>query len=201
MKRLTLLVVSLFLLATPLMAQDAVEVKALSKKKISEVIDLLRSKDLSKEERNNKIIAVVNPLLDFNQMAKLSLGKTHWVKMTKEQRVKFIDLFVIRLQESYLEKLDLYTDEEVVVDDAEKVKNRIYVTTHLISKTDKMEMVYKFYKTKQKGWMVYDVVILGVSVVQTYRSQFSGFLKNATYDQLFDKLKASGGFTIPTEKK
>jgi len=201
MKRLIVTALSLILLASPLMAQETDEVKSLSKKKIGQVIDLLRDKKLNKEDRNKRIIAVVNPLLDFDRMAMLSLGKTHWVNMTKEERKKFIDLFVIRLQESYLEKLDLYTDEEVEVADAEQVKNRIHVTTYLVSKTEKMEMVYKFYKTKDKGWMVYDVVILGVSVVQTYRSQFSGFLKNATYDQLFEKLKATGGFTISTEKK
>ena len=47
-------------------------------------------------------------------------------------------------------------------------------------------------------WPPNDVVILGVSVVQTYRSQFSGFLKDQSFAELMDKLRTTGGFTIPT---
>jgi phospholipid transport system substrate-binding protein len=110
---------------------------------------------------------------------------------------RIIDRFVQRLQESYLEKLDLYTDEEVVVDDAKKEKNRIYVITHLITEDDKMEMVYKFRKTGE-GWLVYDIEILGVSIVQTYRSQFAGFLRDHSSEELLERLKTAGTFTVPT---
>ncbi|GIT08339.1 MAG: hypothetical protein CM1200mP30_19690 [Pseudomonadota bacterium] len=48
-------------------------------------------------------------------------------------------------------------------------------------------MIYKLYKTKKKGWMVYDVDVLGVSIVQTYRSQFSGVLKKETMEQLMER--------------
>jgi phospholipid transport system substrate-binding protein len=58
-------------------------------------------------------------------------------------------------------------------------------------------MIYKFYRGKE-GWKVYDVEILGVSVVQTYRSQFDGFLKNGSFAELMEKLKTSGEFALPT---
>ena len=119
---------------------------------------------------------MVNPLFDFKVMARNSLGRKHWVNMTRAQKKEFLDLFVKRLQESYLEKLDLYTDENVVIENATQVKKRIHVLTRLVSKTDKKDMVYKFWKSKRRGWGVYDIVILGVSVVQTYRSQFNGLL-------------------------
>ena len=97
-----------------------------------------------------------------------------------------------RLKQSYLDKLDLYTDEEVVVDDAKlKKKKRVEVLTYLVSKDDKMEMKYKLYKSKKKGWLVYDVEVLGVSIVQTYRSQFSGFLKKNSMDDLMNRLRSS----------
>jgi phospholipid transport system substrate-binding protein len=68
-----------------------------------------------------------------------------------------------------------------------------------VTKDDKLEMVYKFYKSR-KNWKIYDVVILGVSVVQTYRSQFRGILKNTSFADLMKKLRTKGGFTIPTDK-
>ncbi len=137
-------------------------------------------------------------MFDFSQMAKLSMGKKNWQRMNKKQQQEFNKLFVKRLQESYLEKLDLYTDEEVTVDEAKQVKKRIHVTSHLMSKDDKMEMIYKFYKKKNQDWMVYDVKVMGVSIVQTYRSQFAGILKNQSIEDLLKKLRETGGFSIPT---
>ena len=131
-------------------------------------------------------------LFDFDRMAKLSLGKKYWKSLSKDGRKEFSRLFVERLKQSYLDKLDLYTDEEVVVDEAkQKKKNRVEVLTYLVSKDDKMEMKYKLYKDKKKGWLVYDVEVLGVSIVQTYRSQFSGYLKKKSMDELMNLLRSS----------
>ena len=75
-------------------------------------------------------------------------------------------------------------------------ENRINVVTNLVSKDDKKEMIYKFYKNGPK-WMVYDVEILGVSIVATYRSQFASILKSGTVEDLLKRLR-SGGFEVPT---
>ena len=201
MKTLILSLLVVLLAVPPLFGASTDEVKKISKEKITKVISLLRDKSLSKEARNENILKEVNPLLDFDQMAKLSLGKKHWLGMNPEQRQRFLNLFVERLQESYLEKLDLYTDEDVVVEDAVQVKSRIHVTTQLVTKDDKKEMIYKFYQTKTSGWMVYDVEILGVSVVQTYRSQFEGLLKDTDYEGLLARLGTKGGIVISTDRK
>jgi len=57
-------------------------------------------------------------------------------------------------------------------------------------------MLYKFYRTAQ-GWKIYDVEIGGVSVIQTYRSQFDGVLSEGTIDDLLGKLKSDSSFAIP----
>ena len=191
-----LLLVS-FLFTQSVVADDKAELTLLTKDKITQVIQMLRQKSLDKATRDQKILEAVDPMFDFSRMAQLSLGKKYWVAMTKKQQSEFVDLFVKKLKASYLEKLDLYTDEDVLVEDAKEVKKRINVLTHLVSKGDKKEMIYKFYKTKE-GWKVYDVEILGVSLVQTYRSQFDGVLKKGTTDELLTKLKSSDEFTIPT---
>ncbi len=186
--------------APPALAGEESEVRKLTQEKIAIVIDVLRDKSIGKEEKKKRIVAAVDPLFDFRRMARLSLGKKHWSTMNKAQKKEFSRLFVQRLKESYLEKLDLYTDEEVVIEDAKRVKKRIHVLTRLVSKDGKKDMVYKFYKSK-KGWKVYDVVILGVSVVQTYRSQFNGLLKKGSIENLLITLRTTGAITIPTANK
>jgi phospholipid transport system substrate-binding protein len=61
-----------------------------------------------------------------------------------------------------------------------------------------MEMIYKFRDTKT-NWLVYDIEILGVSIVQTYRSQFAGFLKTNNLNDLLTKLRTSGSLEEPTK--
>jgi len=170
-------------------ADEAAEITKMAKEKVNNIITYLRDTSLDKETRNKQIIAEVNTMFDFQLMAQLSLGK-QWKKTKKRQRKEFVKVFVKRIQQSYLEKLDLYTDEEVIIGDAKQTKKkRAVLTTYLVSEDDKKEMIYKFRKHKKRGWLVYDVNILGVSFIQTYRSQFSGVLKNKSMDELIEDLK------------
>ncbi len=191
--RILIVLLMLFFTSSVPLADEVKEIRAMTKEKVDIVINILKDKSLSKNEKKEGILETIDGLFDFSLMARLSLGKKHWKSLTKEKRNEFSELFVERLKLSYLEKLDLYTDEEVVVDEARKTKkNRVEVLTYLVTKDDKKEMIYKLYKTKKKGWMVYDVDVLGVSIVQTYRSQFSGVLKKETMEQLMERMRSAG---------
>lgn len=200
MKILIFLTACALVFSQPVMADEKSEILKITKERIDLVIQTLKRKDIDKKTRDKKIIDTVMEIFDFQRMAKLCLGKKHWKRLNKEQRKEFLDLFEKRLQESYLEKLDLYTDEKVVIEEAKRVKKRIYIMTYLVSKDDKIEMIYKFYKSK-KGWKVYDVEIAGVSIVQTYRSQFAGVLKKGTIDDLLKKLRRTDQFIISAGEK
>ena len=184
---------AVFFAAATLSADEVSEIRAMTKEKVDLVIQTLKDTSLSKKEKKEGILKTIDGLFDFNLMARLSLGKENWKPLSKSKRKEFSKLFVERLKQSYLDKLDLYTDEEVVVGEAKLTKkNRVEVLTYLITKDDKKEMTYKLYKSKKKGWMVYDVDVLGVSIVQTYRSQFSGILKKESMEQLMERMRSSG---------
>ena len=191
--RILIVLLMLFFTSSAPLADEVKEIRAMTKEKVDIVINILKDKSLSKNEKKEGILETIDGLFDFSLMARLSLGKKHWKSLSKAKREEFSELFVERLKLSYLEKLDLYTDEEVVVDEARMTKkNRVEVLTYLVTKDDKKEMIYKLYKTKKKGWMVYDVDVLGVSIVQTYRSQFSGVLKKETMEQLMERMRSAG---------
>ena len=184
---------AVFFAAASLSADEVSEIQAMTKEKVDLVIQTLKDTSLSKKEKKEGILKTIDGLFDFNLMARLSLGKKDWKALSKAKRKEFSMLVVERLKQSYLDKLDLYTDEEVVVGEAKLTKkNRVEVLTYLITKDDKKEMTYKLYKSKKKRWMVYDVDVLGVSIVQTYRSQFSGILKKESMEQLMERMRSSG---------
>ena len=49
-------------------------------------------------------------------------------------------------------------------------------------------MIYKMYKSK-KDWKIYDIEIQGVSIIRSYRSQFSEVLESGSIDDLLQKLE------------
>lgn len=178
-------------LTQTVMADGTTDVKVMMKDKIGKVTSIIQDKTIAKEIRDTEVDALVRPLFDFGLMGRLSLGKTQWKKLSKEERSTFSTLFEERVMNSYMSKLDLYTDEVVMIDDAIKVKNRVHLPTRLMRKNEKREILYKFYKSKKRGWLIYDVDILGVSIIQTYRKQFAGILKEDTFVVLLEKLKIS----------
>ena len=152
------------------------------------VFAVLEKKDLAKQVKHKEIEEIVTPMFDFPLMAKLSLGKKHWTGLTPENKDRFTELFIKRLRQSYLNKLTTYTDEKIIYRSAVEVKNKVHIPTDLVSKDQKISMVYKFYAS-QSGWRIYDVEIQGVSLIRSYRSQFNEILKNGTFEDLIAKME------------
>ena len=201
MKKLFYSFICLLLLSQPAMADDKVDAEKILQSKINEVLGLLQKGDLEKKVRNEQILEIVKPLFNFNKMAKLSLGKKHWKSITKAERKEYTSSFIKRLQESYLEKLDLYSNEDIVYDEPKLVKKKIQILSHLVSKDNNIDILYKMYKSKKLGWQVYDFEVQGVSVVVTYRSQFDDAMKKDGIKGLLAKLKSADSFTIPDGKE
>ena len=187
-----LIIVMIFasVFSLPIIAEETDELSAVIKRKVAVVTGLMHNNSMEKEKKDAKIIESVEKLVDFPLMARLSLGKKAWLHKAKQK--EYTDLFVKRVKNSYLEKLYLYTDEKIIVKEGVQTKkSRIEVSSYIIGKTDQKEILYKFYKTKKDGWLIYDLEIAGVSIVQTYRSQFAEILKTASVDELIGKLRAS----------
>ncbi len=160
---------------------------------IDKITLIVKDKTLSKEIRNTNIVDVLTPTFDFELMAKLSLGK-RWKQLSKEDRKRFITLYVKRMEQSYSSKLDSYSDEKVEIKELlQPKKNRIILITDLVNKDEKLEIKYKFYKPKKQKkykdtWLIYDVEILGISILKADKAQFKEFLRTKTIHELMDVL-------------
>ncbi len=191
MKGLFYTVLSIIFLCPAVMADDKGAVEELLRNRIDTTISLLQNKDLKQQEKNKKITEIVMPMFDFSLMAKLSLGKKYWPELSEKKKEEFKGHFVKRLKASYLEKLSLYTDEKIVYKAPINVRNKIHIPTDLISKGNKISMLYKLYKAKS-GWKIYDIEIQGVSIIRTYRSQFDQVLRKGNFNDLLLELEKLG---------
>ena len=181
---------SLFVLTVPVIqAGDVEDINSMVKKKVSVIFDLLGKQDIEKNERNEKIVGELNEIMDFKLDAYLSLGK-HWKKISKTQKKEFVKIFQQYINNYIVEKIDLYTNQKIDIGDSKIVKKgRAKLDIGILSGGETLEVNFKLRKNKKKEWRVYDVDIEGVSLITTFRSQFSGVLKNSSFEELLEKLK------------
>jgi phospholipid transport system substrate-binding protein len=170
------------------MADDKDAAETFIRCRLCAVMSVLQNKDLNKEEKSSRIAEIVKPMFDFSRMAKLTLGKRYWPGLSKETQKKFTHDFTKLLEESYRNKLLSYTDEKIVYEAPLQVKKKVKIPTYLVSESSKTSIIYKLYKPR-KSWKIYDIEIQGVSIIQTYRSQFTQILQSGTVDDLLLKLE------------
>lgn len=174
---------------SPLLAIEESNIKSEMSSITTTITTKLQNKSLSLAEKKEIILPVVDSIFSYKTMSKIALGKA-WKRLSDSEKDAFVQKFETKLKNSYFEKLELYTDEVVTVKELEKVKpTRIKLYAEILGVDNKYELVYKFYKIKNStDWLIYDVELTGVSIIQTYRKQFSEFLKTKSFTELLNSL-------------
>lgn len=183
-------IVFIVLFTTSLLALQKEEISSVMQERINSSINIVADKNLTTEQKAEKIFPLFDNVFDYQFMTKLSLGKSNWQKMTSEQRSEFTDKFISHLKNSYLSKISLYTDEKLEILDLKEIgTKRTWLLTRLVGSKDSYDITYKFYKSKNNGWLIYDVDIIGISLIQIYRAQFNNILENSSYTALLGKIE------------
>jgi phospholipid transport system substrate-binding protein len=190
MKILSYAVLSVLILSQSVMADDKIAAEKLLKSKLNAAITVLQKKNAALQVKSNEIDEIMSPMFDFSLMAKLTLGRKYWSKLTTQNKEKFTELFTELLKSSYLQKLTLYTNEKIMYESPILSKKKIQIPTYLISLDKKTSILYKIYKS-ENDWKIYDIEIQGVSLIRSYRSQFIQILQTGTIEDLLLKLEKS----------
>ena len=190
MKNILVWLIVLFIGIAEASAQDTAAVESMLRENVDAALTILRRPDQDLGEKKQAIVEIVEPLFDFPLMAKLVLGKKHWSRLSPDERQRFETLFVERLKSSYIDKIDLYRDEQVVWRPAiSEGANKVRIPSVIISKNEEITTVYKLYRNADQ-WRIYDVEVQGVSIVTSFRSQFDQILTSGTKDDLFRELES-----------
>lgn len=174
--------------ALPAAGDQKGDVETLLKSKVDAVLDVLKKSKMPDAQKQEKIMEIIGPVFDFELMARLTLGRANWMKLTADEQATFIDLFVARLKKTYLEKTSLYSDEDVIYRPAVVVGDKIHASVGIDTREKVVEIAYKFYAAGDQ-WKIYDVEVEGVSIVMSYRSQFNQIMQRGTAKDLLDELR------------
>ena len=166
------------------------------KETVDKVISILRDSSLKGEdkrtERRARIRKAVENEFDFTEMARSSLS-THWDRRSPAEQKEFVSLFSRLIEQTYIGKIELYTDETIRYG-KERIENN-YATVDTIVVTKKGQEIlirYSMHKVNG-GWKVYDVTVEGNRMVKNFRDQFQSIIRRSSYEDLVKTLRAKQG--------
>jgi phospholipid transport system substrate-binding protein len=161
---------------------------------VDRVLKVLDDPELKKEgrgkDRRVAVRKIANEIFDFGETARRSLGR-HWQGRTPAEQAEFVQLFTDLLERSYISKVELYGGEKIqYVSDAIEGGDQAKVQTKLLTKQGgEIPIEYRMHK-KGERWLVYDVIIEGVSLVSNYRTQFNKIIQTSSFQELVKKMKS-----------
>jgi len=171
---------------------------------IDKAVKILDDSELRKDgrlrERREAVRQVANDIFDFSETAKRSLAR-HWAPRTQAERDEFVSLFADLLERSYIGKIELYGGEKIQFVGESIEGEGAVVRTKLVTKQGtEIPIDYRMLRRGDK-WLVYDVVIEGVSLISNYRTQFNKIITTSSFQELIKKMKTKQEEFIGEEKQ
>ncbi|MHC4453978.1 MAG: MlaC/ttg2D family ABC transporter substrate-binding protein [Planctomycetota bacterium] len=189
MKKILNLLLFFLLLSQVAVAGGESEAEKILKTSVNNLFAVMSNNILSMDQKKIEVAEIANSVFDYSLIAKLTLGKKHWVQFNTKQRAEFTILFKELYQDTFIDKLDLYSDERVIFHSPViKNKKNVKIPTVLISKGKKYSILFKMFKTRN-GWKICDIVIEGVSQLRSHRSQYQNAINNRGIEGLLTKMR------------
>ena len=172
------------------------------RKTVDQVLAVLRDPQIKGTARRDKVSPLIRARFDFTTMSQFTLGK-NWRAATPQQQKEFIRLFSDLLEETYIGRVDAYSNETVIYGDEKIEGDRAEVKTHVHSGNVDIPIDYRLV---QKGgeWFVYDVLIEEVSLIKNFRSSYGEIIRKEGFAKLLERmaekikeLRSAGGKPAP----
>ena len=184
--------------AGPLCALAADEAPdAMVRRLSNEILGVIKSDASIKKGDLVAVIALVNqkvmPSVNFRRMTAAAVGPA-WRQATPEQQARLQDEFKILLVRTYAGALAQVTDQTIQVKPlrAAPEDKDVLVRTEIVGRGDPIQLDYRLEKTPGEGtgWKIYNLNVLGVWLVETYRGQFAQEINAKGVDGLIETLAA-----------
>ena len=145
---------------------------------------------LEDDERAQELAEkLILPNIDFRVASRWVLGK-HWRSASASQRNAFVREFRALLVNTYLRSLNRYRDNTIRVLGARpgQPDGRALVDAEVVQANGPLVNVQFRLHRKENDWLIYDIVVEGISLVATHRSGFSSEIREKGLDSLIAHL-------------
>lgn len=182
------------LVSNPVHAADEAP-DALIKRLSVDVLDTIKADKTLRAGDTSKIVALVDsrimPNVNFQRMTASAVGPG-WRQASPEQQKRLQEEFKTLLVRTYAGALAQVSDQSIAMKPlrAAPEDKEVVVRTEIKGKGDPIQLDYRLEKTPGvgAGWKIYNLNVLGVWLVETYRSQFAQQINAKGVDGLIDAL-------------
>ncbi|MGD8174617.1 MlaC/ttg2D family ABC transporter substrate-binding protein [Marinimicrobium sp. ARAG 43.8] len=144
-----------------------------------DVVGQYNNGDLNTEEYYSEVQALLEPVVDFPFIAKAVMG-SHRSEASEEQVERFAEVFKSGLVTTYAKGIASYADSDIRIQPpGEGVKDERRVSVHQEVKHDgsTYRLSYTMAKNRSGEWKLINLVLDGVNLGRSFRSQFSQAVK------------------------
>lgn len=130
------------------------------------------------------------PYVDVEGMSRSVLGRQIWTKATAAQKSQFAKAFTQLVIRTYASPLTQYTDETIqFLPIRGALSGRFVRVNSVIVRSQGQNIPLSYSLVNKNGqWKIYDISVEGVSLLQSFKSQFAQALQNSNIDQLINQM-------------
>ena len=156
---------------------------------ISKLAELRAADNLTPETAREVIQESASPHFDFHLLSRGALGK-HWRKASDDERARVAELFRGILEKTYAKALSAYSGQAAKIAGVSSLSKKKKAVEMEVSAGGKSATIaYVFSRSADGEWRVADVKVEGVSLLASYRRQFSGIVRKEGVAGLIAKLE------------
>ena len=183
---------------SPVVASAADEAPdAFIKRLSNEVLDAVRGDKAIQGGDLSRVVALVDksvmPNVNFRRMTAAAVGPG-WRQATPDQQRRLQEEFKVLLVRTYAGALAQVSDQRIQLKPLRAAPDDkdVLVRTEIVGRGDPIQLDYRLEKTPGDGagWKIYNLNVLGVWLVETYRGQFAQEINAKGVDGLIDVLAA-----------
>ena len=167
------------------------DAQSMVKQLSDDAIKLLTGKDLSADERDRRFAKLLTKGFDVPQMARFALGR-YWREANQDQQTEYMRLFEAFVIGTYAQRFANYQGESLNVLGSQPEGSDTIVRTQImrVNPPQPIKVDWRVSRTDQ-GLKIIDVIVEGVSLTTTQRSDFASVIqRNGGVNGLLDSLRA-----------
>jgi len=183
---LLILLMALPVLAAPTSATSPMDQV---KSEIEDALTILKNPKLKPKEKSQEILKIAEKSVDWQEVARRVLG-IRWRRVNPQQRERFTQLFKEFVKANYADKFEKYSDEKIEYgkEELDPPYARVFLKVFSPSQSKPISMECRLINNNGK-WLVYDILIEGVSMINNYRVQINNILVNKSFDDMLKTLE------------
>jgi phospholipid transport system substrate-binding protein len=154
-----------------------------------EVLDVMRDKSLSDDVKFERLVALLSGPIDLDLVARLILGR-YWRTASEAQRTEYLELFRAFALHTLATRLDVYGGQEFEITGAKVVgREDALVSTRILSNGPPLAVDWRVRQRDDDRMVAIDVIVEGVSLIVTQRSEFGSVIERQGMDGLLAELR------------